>query len=324
MSLCGPSKSGTEAGSRPKARAPASPPALKAALLGFSADDGRCKQDRTFFLARHIRGPPAYASSETSGNIRRFSTEPGAGVPARRGQVGSTGFPRNVLVFGRSTGRFYSENLEPNRKLRVSRSIAVALVNLAAVDLMHEDAASAEGPAAEGRDPVEHRQDRFLLPYALARIAQLRLARSDPRTATELLGAASGQIDRTGRATGPYEEPEFRKSVGMSNGLLTEEEFRSLRERGSRADFAAAVALPRRSLQSRGPGPRLDPADRTVGVAGGGPVSVGRRSTCLLHLSPRFGARCRPWSRSGAPGSRLRALGRWIGGRGRVEILSGG
>ena len=144
--------------------------------------------------------------------------------------------------------KLYTENLELNRKLGVSRWVAAELLNIAAVDVLSGRTASAEKPLTEGLDLVESRLDHYLLPYALAWIGRLRLARSDPRAAAELLAAASGQAARTGMAMDPDEEPEFQKSVAMCKDLLTEGEFRTIWERGSLMDFTPAVALARRAL----------------------------------------------------------------------------
>lgn len=147
-----------------------------------------------------------------------------------------------------SAGRYYRENLELNRRLGVPRWIAVELVNLGAVDLLRGHTASAAMSLGQGLDLVESREDHYLLPYALAWVGRLRLARSDPRSAAELLGAASGQGARTGMAMDPDEEPEFQKSVAMCKDRLTEREFRSYWGRGTKTDFAVALALARRSL----------------------------------------------------------------------------
>ncbi len=147
-----------------------------------------------------------------------------------------------------SAGKYYRENLELNRTLGVSRWVAVELVNLAAVDLMRGHTGSAAMSLAQGVDLVENGEDHYLLPYALAWIGRLRLARSDPRSAAELLGAASGQAARTGMAMDPDEEPEFQKSVAMCKDRLTEREFRNYWDRGAKTDFSVAVAFARRSL----------------------------------------------------------------------------
>ncbi len=143
---------------------------------------------------------------------------------------------------------YYVKNLELNRTLGVSRWVGTELLNLAAVDLLGGHAESSAGPLVEGPDLVASRQDHFLLPYALAWVARLRLARSDPRAAAELLGAASAQVALSGMAMDPDEEPEFQRSVALCEDVLGEEEFRASWERGAKTDFAGAVALARSSL----------------------------------------------------------------------------
>lgn len=186
--------------------------------------------------------------------VRRLSNQ--ALVLARqKGPAGESSTPLHMLAAAArldgdfdSARRYYNENLALNRGLGRDRWVSVELLNLAALDIMSDRVDTALALLREGFDLLAKIQDHYLLPYALAWTARVKLARGDPSSATELMGAAQGQIEQTGMEMDPDEAPEFKKGLAACRNALSEAQFQRSWQMGERLNFEEASALGRRSL----------------------------------------------------------------------------
>jgi non-specific serine/threonine protein kinase len=127
---------------------------------------------------------------------------------------------------------FMTERMALARALGQYGGIASEAVNLALVEYQLGDLDRTEALTREALEIASQREDEWMFPYMLSRLAAVAAQRREPNRAAMLIGAAEAMMTAQGAAWPPDERPSYEQTVSMLATSMGSAEFENARGGG--------------------------------------------------------------------------------------------
>ena len=232
-----------------------------AGVLAFRQGDTertRALTEESLAIAREVRDPAAIVLGLAGlsrvglregdyARVKELSRE-GLEIAERQGDRQMGRLPLHCLAEAtRLDGDYpgaralYQQSLALNRELGREDTIAVELGNLGSVELHEGNLEQARGYWEETVRVTHARGDMYVLPYAIAGLGELAVARSDWQRAATLLAAAESLFQASGAVMDPADVAPYDAAVAATHSGLPGDGFTSAWARGRSIDREAAV-----------------------------------------------------------------------------------
>lgn len=138
---------------------------------------------------------------------------------------------------------FMSERMALARELGQHDGIAAEAGNLAMVEHQLGNLDRAEALSRESLEISRRREDEWMFPYDLSRLAAIAADRGGLKHAATLIGAAEGMMVTQAAAWPPDERPHYERTVSALASAMGDGDFENARARGRRLATEEAVGL---------------------------------------------------------------------------------
>jgi hypothetical protein len=138
---------------------------------------------------------------------------------------------------------FMGERMVLARELGQYGGIAAEAANLAMVEHQLGDLDRTEALACEALEIALRREDEWMFPYLLSRLAAVAAERRELERAATLIGAADAMMAAQGAAWPPDERPHYERTVSTLASAMGDAGFENARARGQTLATHQAVEL---------------------------------------------------------------------------------
>lgn len=134
-----------------------------------------------------------------------------------------------------------TERMALARELGQYGGIAAEAANLAMVEHQLGNLDQADALARQALEIASQRDDEWMFPYLLSRLAAVAVDRGDPERAATLIGAAEAMMTAQGAAWPPNERPHYEQTITTLSGVMGAADFEKARLDGSKLPAHEAV-----------------------------------------------------------------------------------